>query len=624
MSEIEPTAQVDSAELALGPRRLPPRTPETVVIGDFTPATRSLRNLPGPSPDAPLISILILSLNGRDLLNRLFGSFEAANTYSNFEFLVVDHGSSDNSIELLRDWRRRLPIKILARGANFSFSESNNKAARLAEGSLLMLLNNDVVFVMDCLPGMVRALADPSIGAVGLKQFQGLPDSLEPRRIYHLGVRYGWNLVERRLRPYHVRPSALDARVMQSVAALPAVTASALLCRREEYIAMGGLSEAYVYGLEDVDFCCKVRGRLGKEVVCYNEAFAFHPKNETRNRDPARRRPLEKENRRVLQTRCGYAIRRDFITSRFGDDGSLTGRPFTIGIAANPTDANRSQEVEHALVLGESLRQSFGWKVLHLGPDAWSDASDLDVYISFSPSASPPPTESEPHLVRICSLLGPAEPWLEQPDFDSFNLRLCVGEDVRASIAEEFGAAESFEGAGADQARQIHDWLARVFGGYRLALKIGSTDQIPRARMLRNALVRRGRMVRIDHASEWYAPASLADDVVLALDGGYRPSSDQINLRLGAPDADPSGAGWDGLLLKGRPKSRKRGEVPLTVLPMRAGADVEAQIILELCETLHEERVHGPCDPPLSNPRSAAARGAVADVGPAGGSGGAD
>src|SRR5581483_9981170 len=116
--------------------------------------------------------IVILSLDGAELLERLLASFQQVNTYPEVEIIVVDHGSTDGSLELLRSWAARLPVKILARGANYGYSASNNYGARLASGELILFLNNDIVFTEDVLLDMVALMADPRVGIVGLKQHQ--------------------------------------------------------------------------------------------------------------------------------------------------------------------------------------------------------------------------------------------------------------------------------------------------------------------------------------------------------------------------------------------------------------------------------------------------------------------
>ena len=579
------------------------------MLEDFTAATAGLRAAPVLSPTGPLISVLILTLDGRELLDRLFRSFEAVNEYQAVEFIVVDHGSLDGTLECLRQWALRLPVKIIARGANFSFSESNNKAARLASGELLMLLNNDVVFVRDCLGEMVAALRHTGAGAVGLKQYQGLPESFEPRRIYHLGVRFGWNIVERRLRPHHVRPSAIDAKLMDGLAAFPAVTASALLCRRDDYLAVGGLCEQYVYGLEDVDFCCKLRFTLGKEVVSYNGSFAFHPKNATRNRDPSTRRPLEKRNRKVLQERWGYRVRRDFISSRFDDDGSRTGRPFTVGLAVPPDAVPGHAGLAKALLnLGEGLRRTFGWKTVYLGADDSTDASDLDLYVSTEPGFDVRGlTGAEPHLLIACYVLDQGQAWLRRKPLDAFDLRFCGDAGLQAQLLEQCGQCCRVDPQA--PAPAVHDEIARALGAFRVALKIGSRrGELSRARALRRALVELGQVARIDGAEDWYAPPSLADDAAVVMDSSYRPAVDQINvlIRAASKKSEPGLGAWDGVIA---PRRLTDINDPGPSPSPNGGGEIDglAAAVLAVIKAAHSRRTIGPDDEALVDPQCVSA-----------------
>lgn len=396
---------------------------------------------PGPGTDVrPTVSIIVLTLDGEGLIDGLLQSFAAVNTYPNVQFIVVDHGSSDGTIELLRRWSKRLPIKIVSRGANYGFAASNNRAARLSRDDLLLFLNNDVVFTEDVVGAMVDVISDPGVGMVGLKQYQ---PAVTPsgRRVYHVGVRLGWNIAERRLRPYHVRPSAADALLANEVAAFPAVTASILLCRREEFLSVGGFCEDYYYGLEDVDLCCKVRWRLGKSVVSLNRCSALHAKNATRDRDPESRRPLEKANRRVLQQRCGFPLRRELLVRRVDDDGSFTGRRFTVGVAVELDQLGDLATVcPAAWSLGEALRQTCGWDVRYLPRSQWTRAAGLDLYLATSDAVDIHDlADAEPPMLAASWIRGHAEAWGRRPWIGRFDLHLC---STRALIDE----AASFAG----------------------------------------------------------------------------------------------------------------------------------------------------------------------------------
>jgi GT2 family glycosyltransferase len=557
-------------------------------ISEIPPATACLWRSDARFARPPKVSILVPTLDGADLLGRMLESFAATNTYRDFEFIVVDHGSGDGTLALLRSWAERLPIRILARGANYSFSESNNLAARLASGELLLLLNNDMVFTGDALPPMVDALADERVGAVGLKQYEGLPTSMEPRRVYHLGVRLDWNLNERRLRPFHVRPTPIDARVMVETARFPAVTASVMLCRRADYLEVGGLSEDYVYGLEDVDFCCKLRWRLGKQMVSVNSVFAFHPKNTTRNRDAENRRPQEKANRRVLQHRCGYALRREFLAQIAEDDGWFTGRRLAVGIAVAPMDAETNAEVHAAWRLGEALRDLYGWTIRYLAPEDWAEAGGMDLYIATRDEIDIRALKDvRPHLTAAALITGEEGPWTARPWFDRFDIQL------RASP----------EGAKA-QAKALHDRLAERAGAFKVAIKSADGEKAPELAALRQALSALGCVVRVDAPDAWYGPASLADDVALILPGSaaYRPSSDQINLRLtAAPEAAAPVRG--GRKRPSKPLAADEDRFAPSVLDVSApkgrGVKAQARKILAAIERNHRELMLGPQDTPL-------------------------
>ena len=94
--------------------------------------------------EEPLVSIIILNRNGLNHLKVLFKDFDKKTNYSNYEIIVVDNASCDQSVEYLYSLKKDLPIKIIENTENVSFSKGNNDAAKIANGKYLLLLNNDI------------------------------------------------------------------------------------------------------------------------------------------------------------------------------------------------------------------------------------------------------------------------------------------------------------------------------------------------------------------------------------------------------------------------------------------------------------------------------------------------
>jgi GT2 family glycosyltransferase len=88
------------------------------------------------------ISVVIVNWNGKTELAHCLESLRAQ-TFDGFETIVVDNGSTDGSLELLRD---DFPeVKVLATGENLGFAEGVNRGIDASRGPWIATLNNDAV-----------------------------------------------------------------------------------------------------------------------------------------------------------------------------------------------------------------------------------------------------------------------------------------------------------------------------------------------------------------------------------------------------------------------------------------------------------------------------------------------
>jgi GT2 family glycosyltransferase len=106
------------------------------------------------STNSPLFSVIILNWNGRHLLEECLESV-SSQSFRDFETIVVDNGSTDGSVDWLKD-RCGDAVSTVALPSNLGFAGGNNAGIRVARGRYLILLNNDTA--VD--PGWLAALAD--------------------------------------------------------------------------------------------------------------------------------------------------------------------------------------------------------------------------------------------------------------------------------------------------------------------------------------------------------------------------------------------------------------------------------------------------------------------------------
>ncbi len=101
---------------------------------------------------APYLSIIIPHYNGAHYLPPCFNALRAQ-TYAHLEIILVDNGSTDESLELTR---RDFPeVKIAETGQNLGYA-AINYALKHAQGDIIVPLNNDT----EVAPGWAQALVE--------------------------------------------------------------------------------------------------------------------------------------------------------------------------------------------------------------------------------------------------------------------------------------------------------------------------------------------------------------------------------------------------------------------------------------------------------------------------------
>ena len=111
-------------------------------------------------------SVIIPNLNGAGWLRDSIESVWAQ-TEQDFELIVIDNGSTDESLDIARSYRGRPGYTLIENDRNTGFSHAVNQGIAMAKGEYVALFNNDAFAEPDWLAELLKtAEADPKIFAV--------------------------------------------------------------------------------------------------------------------------------------------------------------------------------------------------------------------------------------------------------------------------------------------------------------------------------------------------------------------------------------------------------------------------------------------------------------------------
>lgn len=253
------------------------------------------------SHGTPRLSVITPLFNCLERTKEMVGSLQAAMPGGlAYEVILVDDGSTDGT----RQWLGGLgePFRVLLNERNLGFGASTNRGAAAARGSVLALLNDDLVLPGGWLRPMLSALGR-GVGVVGNLQVDARTGQVD-----HAGI---W--VDLKGKPEHVRQSpGWAGRLFRPNARVFAVTGACMLVRAETWRRLGGFDEGFVNGGEDVDLCLRARA-AGLGVVLARRSRVLHHVSSS----PGRKlRDEENSHRLVLRWRDALAVEASRLWTR--------------------------------------------------------------------------------------------------------------------------------------------------------------------------------------------------------------------------------------------------------------------------------------------------------------------
>ena len=216
----------------------------------------------------PKIAVIILNWNGKEDTLECLASVKKLD-YSNYEIVLVDNGSTDDSVDTLS--KQYPDMTLLQTGENLGYAGGNNVGIRwaLEQGAdYILLLNNDTIVSTDLLIAFINAAnLLPSGSILGAKiYFYDRPDTL-----WFAGGR--WQAEKNRFE--HIGGGQLDSVEFSNTVQVDYITGCALFADAATFQDVGLLGDDFFLTYEETDWCYRAKTK-GHKCIVIPEAKLWH------------------------------------------------------------------------------------------------------------------------------------------------------------------------------------------------------------------------------------------------------------------------------------------------------------------------------------------------------------
>jgi GT2 family glycosyltransferase len=246
----------------------------------------------------PLVSIVIVTFDNLKYTKLCIESIYSKTAYPNFELVVVDNGSSDETPDYLAALKQSHDnIRVILNKENLGFASANNIGIRESTGAYIILLNNDTIVTRHWISGLIRHFKDPQVGMVGpvtnnigneakiIVDYRATAEETDLSKIERFSDRY-----TRKKRDVYFEIQ----RLAMFCVAIP----------RHTINKIGLLDERFSIGMfEDDDYSLRV-AKAGFKILCAEDVFIHHFGGASFNKlAPATYQKIFDENRRKYEAK---------------------------------------------------------------------------------------------------------------------------------------------------------------------------------------------------------------------------------------------------------------------------------------------------------------------------------
>jgi len=236
------------------------------------------------------LSIIIVSFNTKEVTFKCLSSLKKnfLRYPLNFEVIVVDNGSKDGSVKMLKDFSKKWKsLKIIYSKKNLGFGKGNNLGLSKAKGRYVLYLNSDAIvkdidfsdlvnlFEMDEDIGALTVKVVLSNGTIDPASHRGFP-TLWRSFCYFFGLEKIFHktfVLNRLFGGYHLAHLNL-----YEVHEIEVPTGAFLMVRKDILDKINGFDEDYFAYGEDIEMAWQIK-KLGFKIIYYPLWQVLHLKS---------------------------------------------------------------------------------------------------------------------------------------------------------------------------------------------------------------------------------------------------------------------------------------------------------------------------------------------------------
>jgi len=223
------------------------------------------------------ISIIIVSWNVKELLEKCLLSIINNPLYELTETFVVDNASKDGSAQMVKE---KFPqINIIASDENLGFAKANNLAIAKATGDYILILNPDTELFADTLQKSVEFMSqNPNCGIMGCKMLYG--DKTFQPSVRKFPTFWPIFLMLIKAPKIFKRIKSIDEYMAtdfdySKMQEADQVMGAYMFVKKEVIDKIGAFDERFFNWFEEVDFCLRAK-KAGFKIIYDPKTIIIH------------------------------------------------------------------------------------------------------------------------------------------------------------------------------------------------------------------------------------------------------------------------------------------------------------------------------------------------------------